>query len=305
MSRSRNGRTGGRQAVRTGLSDAQFGVVLALPAALFFAGIVLYPFANSLIMSVFDRSLIYPGTDFTGLRNFRRVLSDPNFPGVARNTAVFVSGTTAVSFSLGFTWALILNQGYRGSAFLRGLTLCAWIIPGAAIAFLWMWIFHGQYGVLNLVLRRIGLTSRNYTWLGTRQFAVLAVILARGWQAMPWYMLLLLGGLKAINFDQIEAARIDGAGNIRVLRSIVVPGMRQIIGVTLLIGIIMSLQHFDIIWVMTQGGPARATTTFSVEVYRHAFQNYDLGRAAAVGVIWSAILAVFVLLNLRARRNGE
>ena len=288
---------------RRGLSDAQFGMILALPAALFFLTIVLYPFGNSLIMSLFNRSLIYPRDEFIGLENFRRILSDPNLPGVVWNTFMFVAGTTALSFTLGFLWALLLNQGYRGSGFLRGITLCAWIIPGAAIAFLWMWIFHGQYGVLNLVLRRLGITTQNYTWLGSGQFAMLAVILARGWQAMPWYMLLLLGGLKGVNFDQVEAARIDGAGNLRVLANIVLPGMRQIISVTVLIGIIMSLQHFDIIWVMTQGGPARATTTFSVEVYRHAFQNYDLGRAAAVGVLWSIILSVFIFLNLRARRN--
>jgi len=287
------------------ISNAQFGFLLALPALLIFSFIVLYPFVNSLFMSLFDRSLIYPTQEFVGFDNFRRVISDPNFTGVIRNTVIFVFGTTAVSFILGFIWALILNQGYRGSEFFRGVTLCAWIIPGAAIAFLWMWIFHGQYGVLNYVLRSIGVLERNYTWLGSRQFAMLAVILARGWQAMPWFMLLLLGGLKGISFDQVEAARIDGAGNIRVLWNVVLPGMRQIISVTLLIGIIMSLQHFDIIWVMTQGGPARGTTTFSIEVYRNAFQNYHLGRAAAVGAIWSAILSVFVVMNLRARAQEE
>lgn len=285
------------------MSDAQFGAVLALPALLVFSAIVLYPFLNSLAMSVFDRSLIYPGSDFVGISNFRRVLGDPNFIGVVWNTFIFVAGTTAVSFVLGFVWALILNQGYRGSEFVRGLTLVAWIIPGAAIAFLWMWIFHGQYGVLNMVLRSMGIISRNRVWLGDPQFAMLAVILARGWQAMPWFMLLLLGGLKGISADQVEAARIDGAGNIRILRAIVLPGMRQIVGVTLLIGIIMSLQHFDIIWVMTQGGPARSTTTFSIEVYRNAFQDYHLGRAAAVGLIWTAILAVFVAFNVRTRAS--
>lgn len=283
------------------MSDAQFGAVLALPALLVFSAIVLYPFLNSLAMSLFDRSLIYPGSEFIGIENFRHVLEDPNFVGVVWNTFVFVAGTTLVSFTLGFVWALILNQGYRGSEFVRGLTLVAWIIPGAAIAFLWMWIFHGQYGVLNMILRSLGVISRNRVWLGDPQFAMLAVILARGWQAMPWFMLLLLGGLKGISSDQVEAARIDGAGNMLMLRAIILPGMRQIVGVTLLIGIIMSLQHFDIIWVMTRGGPARATTTFSIEVYRNAFQDYHLGRAAAVGLMWTVILAVFVGLNVKAR----
>jgi len=287
------------------LSDAHFGLILALPAVLVFTLIVLYPFLNSLAMSLFSRSLLRPAQEFIGLRNFQRILRDPNFFGVLRSTAIFVVATTGLSFVVGFSWALLLNQGYRGSEVIRGVTLFAWIIPGTAIAFLWMWMMHGQYGVFNAVLRSLGVTDQNITWLGSPAFAMVAVVLARSWQVTPWYMMLLLGGLQGVSHDQVEAARIDGAGNLRVLFNIVFPGMRKVVALTVLIGVIGSLQHFDIIWVMTQGGPARATATFAVEVYRRAFQDYDLGRAAAVGAIWAAILSVFVVLNLRVRAEQE
>lgn len=285
------------------LTDGQFGFLLVLPALIVFSLIVLYPFLSSVSHSFFKAGMLTNEKSFIGLNNFKSIISDPNFTKILANTFVFVIGTTLLSFILGFIWAIILNQGFKGSEFLRGITLVNWIIPGTAIGFLWMWIFHGQFGVLNYILRSLGLIKENIIWLADPKFSMLAVIIARTWQYMPWFMALLIGGLKGISYDIVEAARIDGANNFKVFTKIVLPSMKNIIFFILLLGIISGLQHFDIIWVMTSGGPGISTTTLSVEVYKTAFQNWDLGRASAIGAIWVAILSVFMFLYLKMQRE--
>ena len=208
-------------------------------------------------------------------------------------------------FLLGFIWAILLNEKFRGSEFLRGVTLVNWIIPGTAIGFLWSWIFNGQYGILNALLTSAGILDENVTWLGQTQTALLCVVIARTWQMLPWYMAFLLGGLQGVSMDQIEAARIDGAGNIQVFLKVILPGMRGIITLVLILGVIGNLQHFDLPWTMTQGGPARATTTLSIEVYKTAFKNWSLGKAATIGTIWAVLLALFSFVYLRQVNESD
>ena len=286
-------------------SDSAFGYALLLPALLAFCLIILYPFANSMLMSLTDQSMLKLGRRFIGLANFRKIASDPNFLSVLVNTVVFVTGSVALPFILGFVWAIILNEKFRLAEFLRGVTLVNWIIPSTAIGFLWMWLFNGDYGVINGLLRHLGVIDENINWLGQERAAMLVVILARTWQLLPWYMAFIIGGLQGVSLEQTEAAKIDGATNWTILRHVVIPEMRPILSLVLILGVIGALQQFDLIWVMTEGGPARATTTLAIEVYRNAFKNWNLGLAASVGVVWVIVLSVFSFLYIRANvRNA-
>jgi multiple sugar transport system permease protein len=289
---------------RQGISAGGTGVLLALPALAVFCVIILYPFINSVAMSFTNKSLLSPVSAFVGVENYLRLFRDINFFGVLKNTAVFVIAATLLPFALGFIWAIILNTKFRFSELLRGITLVNWIIPGVAIGFLWMWIFHGEYGVLNGMLRFLRINSGNINWLGSSKTAMAAVVIARTWQMLPWYMAFLLGGLQGISLDQLEAVRMDGAGNLRAFFYIILPEMKGIISLVLILGTIGSLQHFDLIWVMTEGGPARATTTFSIEVYRNAFKYYNMGFAAAVGTVWALLLGCFSFVYLRKVQEG-
>lgn len=210
-----------------------------------------------------------------------------------------MSGSVALPFVLGFIWAIVLNEKFRFSELLRGITLIDWIIPSTAIGFLWMWIFNGDYGVLNGLLRELGVIDENINFLGRTDTAMLVVILARTWQVLPWYMAFLTGGLGGVSMDQTEAAKIDGANNWLIFRHVVLPAMSPIVGLILLQGTIGALQHFDLIWVMTAGGPARATMTLSMEVYLNAFKSWKIGMAASVGVVWIVFLAVFSFIYIR------
>lgn len=290
---------------KKGLTDAQVGVLLILPGLAVFCAIILYPFVNAILMSFTDRSLLMPNYKVVGLENYIKVFSDPYFGKTLITTILFVIGSTLLPFTLGFIWAIILNQGFRGSELLRGITLVNWIIPGTAIGFLWSWIFNGQYGILNAILTRTGLLETGVAWLGQTNTALICVIIARSWQMLPWYMAFLLGGLGGVPLDQVEAARVDGANNLQVFRYVVLPSMKTIILLILVLGIIGNLQHFDLPWTMTQGGPARATTTLSIDVYTTAFDNWNIGKAATIGTIWAVLLGLFSFVYLKQVKDSD
>ena len=287
------------------LTDPQVGFLLVVPGLAVFCGIILYPFISAILMSFTDKSLLMPDSKFVGFANYIRIFTDPYFFKTLWVTFVFVALSTIFPFTLGLIWAIILNQKFKASEFLRGVTLVNWIIPGTAIGFLWSWIFNGQYGILNGLLMKLGIIDSGISFLGQTGTALLAVVIARTWQMLPWYMAFLLGGLQSVPMDRIEAARIDGANNWQCFRLIILPSMKQIAFLVLALGAIGNLQHFDIPWTMTQGGPARATTTLSLEVYRTAFKNWKLGQAATVGTVWAVLLACFSFVYLRQVNESD
>ena len=287
------------------LTDSQVGVLLILPGLAVFAAIILYPFVDAILMSFTDRSLMFPEYQWVKLENYRKVFSDPYFGQTLWTTLLFVLGSTILPYVLGMVWAVVLNQGFRGAEFLRGVTLVNWIIPGTAIGFLWSWIFNGQYGILNNILQSLGLIDQGVAWLGQPSTALLCVIIARTWQMLPWYMAFLLGELQSVPHDQIEAAHMDGANNLVTFFRVILPNMKQTAVTIFILGLIGNLQHFDLPWTMTQGGPARATTILSIEVYTTAFKNWNMGKAATIGTIWAVLLACFSFIYLRRVNESE
>lgn len=287
------------------LSDQNVGVLLILPGLAVFITIILYPFIDAVLMSFTNRSMIYPDYNWIKLDNYKKVFQDPYFAKTMITTGLFVLGATVLPYVLGMLWAIVLNQGFRGSEFLRGVTLVNWIIPGTAIGFLWSWIFNGQYGILNNILKALGILETGIPWLGQTNTALLCVVIARTWQMLPWYMAFLLGGLQSVSLEQVEAAHIDGANNWQTFRKIIFPSMKQTATLVFVLGLIGNLQHFDLPWTMTQGGPARATTTLSIEVYTTAFKNWNMGKAATVGTIWAVLLACFSAVYLKLNQDDS
>lgn len=275
------------------LTDNAVGVLLVLPAIAVFISIILYPFINSVFMSFTNRTLLSPDYDMVGFKNYIKIFKDPTFLMTLKNTLIFVLFSTLLPFVFGFIWSIILDLKFKGAGFLRGITLINWIIPGVSISFLWSFIFDANHGIMNEILKLPGLITENVNWLGQSKTAMLVVIIARTWQMLPWYMAFLTGGLQNVSQEQIEAARIDGSGNLRVFRYVVLPEMKGIITIVLVLGIIGNLQHFDIPQVLTAGGPAGSTTMLSISVYRHAFTSYKIGMAATIGTIWTVLLAGF------------
>lgn len=270
----------------------------------FLACVVLYPLLSALVTAFFKQSLVIPGRTFVGLANITDVLQD-DFLRLLRQTLVFTLGTTILPFVIGFALALALNTKIRGAKVLRGLMLLPWLVPGVVVSFLWMWIFNANYGVMNALLEALGLIDGPQAWLAQPGTAMVAVIVAKTWQSFPWMMVMLLAGLQTVPRELHEAATVDGAGTVRRFRSITLPHVKGIVGLVLLLELIWNFQHFDIIYVLTGGGPAGSTQTFATAVYETAFQGFDPGHAGALGLLWMVLLMALVVGYVRASEKGE
>ena len=189
---------------------------------------------------------------------------------------------------------------------MRAASLLPWVLPTTVTAFLAAWIFNGQYGVLNAVLLQTGLISEPITWLAEQKGAMAAVIITKAWLSVPLFMAFFLAGLQGVSSDQVDAARVDGCENAGVLRYVILPHLAPTMIIVTILGAMGNLQAFDVIYAMTQGGPIKATTMLSVEVYKQAFQNWDMGTACAVGVLWFVTIAVPTVFYLRIlfKREG-
>jgi multiple sugar transport system permease protein len=288
------------------LTDTQVALLLVIPALVLFSGVVLYPLGATLVDSLFRDNLLTSSRAWVGLRTIEEVATS-TFVGDLVRTSVFTGSVTAIAVVLGLALALALNTRIPGRAALRGLFLVPWVVPSVAASFLWAYIFDTNYGPLNGLLVRLHLSARGVGWLGDPHTAMLAVVIARAWAAFPWLMVIFLAGLQTIPGDLYEAAEVDGAGRWRRFRAITLPSLRPILYLALLLEIAWNLQHIDTMYIVTSGGPARATTTFSLDVYQEAFSGYDIGHAAATGVLWMAILSVFLVLYLRVldRRDEQ
>ena len=286
------------------LSDGMFALLLTAPGLALLAAVVVYPLITALITAFYKQSLVEPGREFVGFQNIIDVLTGEFFP-LLTQTLVFTLGTTIAPFVIGFGLALALNTRIRGAKVLRGLMLIPWLIPGVVVSFLWMWIFNANYGVLNAALETVGLIDSPQAWLANPTTAMIAVIVAKTWQSFPWMMVMLLAGLQTVPIELHEAAEIDGAGTIRRFFSITVPQMSGIIGLVILLEFIWNFQHFDIIYVLTGGGPAGSTQTFATAVYETAFDGFDLGHAGAIGLLWMILLMALVVVYVRLSEKGE
>lgn len=286
------------------LSDGMFALLLTAPGLALLAAVVVYPLITALITAFYKQSLVEPGREFVGFQNIVDVLTG-DFFRLLGQTLVFTLGTTIAPFVIGFGLALALNTRIRGAKVMRGLMLIPWLIPGVVVSFLWMWIFNANYGVLNSLFEGLGLIDEPQAWLANPTSAMVAVIVAKTWQSFPWMMVMLLAGLQTVPIELHEAAEIDGAGTVRRFFSITVPQMQGIIGLVLLLEFIWNFQHFDIIYVLTGGGPAGSTQTFATAVYETAFDGFDLGHAGALGLLWMVLLMGLVVVYVRLSEKGE
>ena len=294
--------TSGRVLRRKGGLKAQerrTGFLLLAPALLAFVAIILFPFLQSLRLSLYKYTIDMDQPAFVGLANFTKLLADPGTATVWLNTLVFVVATTGATFVLGLAWALMLNQPFKGRVFVRAASLLPWVLPTTVTAFLAAWIFNGQYGVLNALLLQAGIIREPVTWLAEEKGAMAAVILTKAWLSVPLFMAFFLAGLQGVSQDQIDAARVDGCENGGVLLYVVLPHLAPTMIIVSILGAMGNLQAFDVIYALTQGGPIKATTMLSVEVYKQAFQNWDMGTACAVGVLWFITIAVPTIFYLR------
>ena len=277
--------------------EKRTGWLLILPALLVVGLVFIYPIARAFWLSLFTENL---GTQlqpiFSGLYNYSRLLGDGRFWQSLWNTAVFTVISITIELILGMGIALVLNQSFRGRGFVRTSALIPWALPTAVMGLAWAWIFNGQYGVVNDLLQRLGLMETGITWLGDPARAMFALIVAEVWKTTPFISILLLAGLQSISGDLYEAHAIDGANPFQSFRQITLPLLTPQIIIALLFRFAQAFGVFDLVQVMTGGGPAGATETVSIYIYATVRRYLDFGYGAALVVVTFLLLVTAVVI---------
>jgi multiple sugar transport system permease protein len=285
------------------------GMLFLLPAMIYVAVFYIYPILLNVTMSLqryTARSFVTGEAPFVGLGNFNRLFSNPDFTVALQNTLLFTLGSLLFQFTIGLALAVFFNQKFPLSGLLRSLFLLPWLAPILVSGAIWVRLFDLDYGVINYVLRSLGIIEEPLAWLIDPRLAPVSVLIANIWIGIPFNMVILYGGLQDIPNTLYEAAMIDGASAWQKFRYVSWPLLRPVSAVVLLLGLIYTLKVFDVIMSITRGGPANVSHTLNTWAYSLSFTSLDFGLGAAAGDILMVVVLVFGLFYLRyAAREGR
>jgi multiple sugar transport system permease protein len=279
------------------------GLAFVAPAALFLAAIIVFPLGHAFWTSLHRvRGL---NATFIGLRNYARLADDATFWHSLGVSFAFTASAVALHLSIGLALALVVNELRTARTALRIVFLTPWMVAPAVGATIWLWLLEPQFGVVNYLLRAARAITAPVAWLGEPGTALASVIAVDVWRGVPFVMLLMLAGLQTIPVDQYEAASIDGAGAWTRFRFVTWPNLRYLVIVATTLDVINTIRHYDIIGVMTGGGPAGGTEVLPVLIYNTAFRGNRLGEAAAIGIALLGIVLVLAVVYVRTARLDD
>ena len=270
------------------------------PAALVILLVVVVPLARAAWMSLFDISLVRPGDEpFVGLGNYIDQLTSGDFWAAIWRALWFTVVSTALELGLGLALALLMDQPLRFRWLLRTLVILPWALPTIVNALMWRWIDNAEYGALNALLTQLGILHSYQIWLSDSDLAMWMVILADVWKMTPLVAILLLAALQSVSPELVEAAKVDGATSLQALRHVLLPLIVPVVLIVLVLRTMEAFKVFDIVWIMTGGGPANATQTIAIYAYQTAYQGYDFGQGAALGYLIALVIMVLAAVYLR------
>jgi multiple sugar transport system permease protein len=282
------------------------GLLLIAPALSLLAAVLAWPLLSAILLSFRDVRVVGSEGPFVGWANYAKVLSDPAFWRAAQLSLVWVAANAALQTVLALAAALILNQSFPGVRIARTWIILSWIVPTVVVVMIWRWLFSTSGGVVNPALMGLGLIDRPVGFFATPWTAFATLVLINSWRWFPFITLMLLAGLTRIPQELIEAARVDGAGPWKRFTRITWPLLAPTLTVLLVIGTLLSFNVFDVIWLMTAGGPAGGTRTLPVLIYETAFRGYRISEAATIAVMATLLLMAFaVFATRRLALSGE
>lgn len=276
------------------------GLLYLLPALVLITIVLLYPLYSVTILSFYHKHLFRPGKLFAGLANFQALLTSRDWLYSLRISIFWTGLSVGLSLVMGMAGALILNQReIRGRSVARALTLLPWLTPTVITAIIWMWLLNDMYGLVNFILIKLHLTTSGIAWFGEGSKALLALILIWSWRMFPFMTLMLLAGLQGIPAQLYEAARVDGASSLEQFIYITLPNLKFTMLVITMLITIWTFTHFDIIWLLTKGGPGISTEVLSVYAYKANFFGMDTGKASASSLLMFLVILAFSIIYLR------
>jgi len=278
--------------------DAGIGYLFVLPLVVLVLLLIAYPLGSAVYLSLTEKYVGYPPR-FVGLKNYVELTGDPVFRKVVWNSAVFTVASVTVKLVIGLLMALSLHKALFARRLVRGILLLPWVVPTVITALAWHWMFDALRGFINVSLETLGLIGEPIAWLGQPSTAMMAVVVVNIWRGFPFFGVSLLAGLQAIPADLYEAAAVDGASATQRFRHVTLPGLRPVIFVTTLISTIFTLNDFNIVYVMTRGGPGIATHILATYTYEVGFQALRWGRAVAVSMYLMPLVVVMIVVLAR------
>ncbi|MCO6003484.1 sugar ABC transporter permease [Actinoallomurus purpureus] len=279
-----------------------------VPAWAYVACFYLYPLVSNVRMGFQNYTVasFYTGrAPYVGLANYRAVLHGSEFWPTVANTVVFTVASLVVQFSIGLALAMFFRRAFPLNGTLRSLLLVPWLLPLVVSGTVWRWMLDNDSGVLNQALLQLHVVGHPVPWLVSTKMSLIAVTLVNIWVGIPFNMVILYGGLQAIPEQVHEAAAIDGAGAWQRFRHVTLPLLRPVALVVLTLGLIYTIKVFDIIMIVTQGGPVHSSQTLTTYAYDLSFQELTFGRGAAVGNVLILVAIVFAAVYLRSTRETE
>jgi multiple sugar transport system permease protein len=285
--------------------DWKVGFLFVLPMVAIMAGLIFWPFISAMMLSMTAFNFNTGETFNVGFRNYQRLASNSDYILSLQNTISFTFWSLSVKFVVGMTLALILNSRLPFRGLLSGIMLLPWIVPEIVTALAWKSIYDPLFGGLNPILQAVGLIDQPVGWLSDPNKAMGSIISVNVWKGIPFFVLLLLAGLKAIDKEQLEAAEIDGANVVQRFRHVTLPGMRYVIVVTLLLSFISTFNQFGLPFLMTGGGPSGATKLYAILAYEKAIGALQYGPGIAIAFSVAPLMAILIWLLARFMRHDD
>jgi multiple sugar transport system permease protein/raffinose/stachyose/melibiose transport system permease protein len=279
-------------------------IFISIPLVVYIT-IVIIPLLSSFYFSFTDWNGFSAKYSFIGFDNFLKITRDPNFKNAIKNTVIWMAAAIVLPVGAGLSIALVLQENIRGASIFKSLFYFPICLSLAVIGQVWIWIYQPDWGLINTILRGIGLENMTRAWLANSDTALAGVILAWSWQQVGLAMVIFLAGLTSIPTDLTEAAKIDGATYSQSLWHVIIPLLSPATTIVIALSIINSLKSFDVIYMMTQGGPFHSSDTLAMFMYTESFKNYYMGYGSAIAVVLFLIAMVIIALYFRQVRNLE
>ncbi|MGH2617607.1 MAG: carbohydrate ABC transporter permease, partial [Thermomicrobiales bacterium] len=279
------------------MRERLFGYGLLLPTLAVIALVILYPLVEGFRLSLFRMRLTSAAAPrFIGFDNYVELIQDPQFWFTLRTTLIWTVSNVVAQIVLGLALAVLLNERLRARGLFRSVALIPYIVPSVVAALIWRWMYDGSSGIINAVLFRLGIIDAYRPWLGEIDTALPAVIIESVWKGTPFVMIMVLAGLQTILPEYYEAGAIDGASAWQRFRDITLPLLRPTLAVATILTTVYTVNNFNAIWLMTQGGPIDATETLPVLIYDRAFNGFALAEASTISVLLAIFLVLYSVL---------
>lgn len=278
--------------------ETGFAYLVNAPMLIYLGCVLVFPMIWGLYMSFTNKTIGSPAT-FVGLKNYIRLIGDPEYRRSILNTVFFTAVSIGLKMILGMTMALALNQKFKGRNVARAVLMIPWTLPNIVVVYNWRWIFNSTSGVANHILKSLHLIQSDIIWFGSAGLAMLTIVVANVWRGTPFFGISILAKLQTIPKDYYEAAEIDGAGVWQKFRHITIPEVKDVIILSALMSTIWTINEFETVWLLTGGGPNGMTQVMNVYSYKTAMRSMMLGRGIAVAVLAMPILMILISVLTR------